>query len=425
MADLNIILIALFFSAFFSGMEIAFISVNKLQIEVQAKNGGWSDKILAKFITNQSGFLGTTLIGNNIALVVYGIFMAKAIDPWLVQVLPEAINQPITHLVLQTLISTLLVLFTAEFLPKSLFILEPNRVLKWLAIPMVFIYYLLWLLTFIVTWISKLLIVYVFRLSYNETKPVYGLADLNIYIKNLVNQTDSIDGNEDLPDVDEAIFSNAIDFKNLQIRDCMIPRTEIISVEVTDVLEDLVESLIKSGHSKVLVFENNIDNILGYCHAHELFKKPQSIKSIMSPIMIVPETMRAQELMVKFITNKKGIAVVVDEYGGTSGLVCLEDLIEEIVGEIHDEHDKEALIEEKIDQHTYKLSARHEIEYLNDTYKWGLPLGEYETLGGLLLSIIGDIPNSGQMIDFKPFKAEIIEMEDKRIILVKLKIRKR
>lgn len=423
MEDFNIILGALFFSAFFSGIEIAFISANKLQLEVQAKNGGWSDKILAKFLTNQSGFLGTTLIGNNIALVVYGIFMAKALDPWLNESLPVIINQPISHLILQTLISTLIVLFTAEFLPKSLFMLEPNRVLKWLAIPMLLVYYVLWVLTFIVTWISKQLIVHVFRLSYSDSKPVYGLADLNTYIKNLVNQAEVIDGNDDMPDVDEDIFSNAIEFKNLQTRDCMIPRTEIVSVEVSDQLEDLVESLIQSGHSKVLVFENNIDNVLGYCHAHELFKKPKSIRDIMSPIMIVPETMKAQELMVKFISDKKGIAVVVDEYGGTSGLVCLEDLIEEIVGEIHDEHDIEALIEEKISSNSYKLSARHEIEYLNDKYQWNLPEGEYETLGGLLLSVIGDIPKSGQIIKFETFRAEIIEMEEKRIISVTLHTR--
>ncbi len=423
MEDLNIILAALVFSAFFSGIEIAFISANKLQLEVQAKNGGWADKILAGFLTNQSGFLGTTLIGNNIALVVYGIFMAKAIDPWLNQVLPAVVNQPLSHLVLQTIISTLLVLFTAEFLPKSLFMLEPNRVLKWMAIPMLLIYYLLWVVTFIVTWISKQLIVHVFRLTYSDTKPVYGLADLNTYIKNLVKQTDSVEGGDDIPDVDEDIFSNAIDFKNLQIRDCMTPRTEIVSVDVTDKIEDLVDSLIESGHSKVLVFENNIDNVLGYCHAYELFKKPKEIKQIMSPIMIVPETMQAQELMVKFITDKKGIAVVVDEYGGTSGLVCLEDLIEEIVGEIHDEHDMEVLIEERIDANTFKLSARHEIEYLNDTYKWNLPEGEYETLGGLLLSITGDIPKAGEIIDFEAYSAEIREIEDKRIISIILSIK--
>jgi len=420
--DLNIILIALFFSAFFSGIEIAFISANKLQLEVQAKSGDWSDKILAKFLTNQSGFLGTTLIGNNIALVVYGIFMAKAIDPWLSQTLPAVINQPISHLVLQTLISTLIVLFTAEFLPKSLFMLEPNRVLKWLALPMLLIYYLLWVLTSIITWVSKQLITYVFRLPYSESKPVYGLADLNTYLKNLVTPTGLVPGAEDIPDVDEEIFTNAIEFKNLQIRDCMIPRTEIVAIDITAKIEDLAESLIESGHSKVLVYEYNIDNILGYCHAHELFKKPEGIKQIMTPIVIVPETMRAQELMVKFITDKKGIAVVVDEYGGTSGLVCLEDLIEEIVGEIHDEHDVEALEEEKINENTYTLSARHEVEYLNDKYGWNLPEGEYETLGGLILSIIGDIPKAGQVIDFEGFSAQIVEMEEKRIITIKLTI---
>jgi len=418
-----IIIYTLLFSAFFSGIEIAFVSANKLQLEVQAKNGTWADSVLMKFLKNQSGLLGTTLIGNNISLVVYGIFMAKAIDPWLTQNLPDLFNQPITHLALQTLFSTLLVLFTAEFLPKSLFMLEPNRVLKWLAFPMLLMYYLLWPLTAVATWVSKLLIVHVFRLSYGETKPVYGLADLNTYIKNLVSSDDPNLGPDDLPDVDEEILTNAIEFKNLQIRDCMIPRTEIVAIDITSKIEDLRDSLTQSGHSKVLVFEDSIDNVLGYCHAHELFKNPKSIRQIMAPIMIVPETMRSQELMVKFITDKKGIAVVVDEYGGTSGLVCLEDLIEEIVGEIHDEHDVEALLEEKVNEHTYILSARHEIEYLNDKYGWELPEGEYETLGGLILSIIGDIPSTGQIINLGQFSAQIIEMEDKRIISIELKIK--
>ncbi|MCF6360407.1 MAG: hemolysin family protein [Cyclobacteriaceae bacterium] len=423
MEDSTIIINALLFSAFFSGIEIAFISANKLQLEVQAKNGTWADRVLAEFLKNQSGFLGTTLIGNNIALVIYGIFMAKAIDPWLYEHLPSYVSQPASHLVLQTLISTLLVLFVAEFLPKSLFMLESNRVLKWLAFPMLGIYYLLWPLTKVVTWVSKMLIVYVFRLSYDEAKPVYGLSDLNTYIKNLVNPNDPLLGSDDLPDVDEEILTNAIEFKNSRIRDCMIPRTEIVAIDINSKIKDLTNSLIESGHSKVLVFEHNIDNVLGYCHAHELFKKPRGIKQIMAPIIIVPETMRAQELMVKFITDKKGIAVVVDEYGGTSGLVCLEDLIEEIVGEIHDEHDVEELEEVKIDDHTYSLSARLEIEYLNDKYNWKLPLGEYETLGGLILSITGNIPSAGQVIEFKPFSAQIIEMEEKRIISIQLKIK--
>ncbi len=420
MPDYSIIILALVFSAFFSGIEIAFISANKLQLEVQAKNGGWANKILAGFLKNQSGFLGTTLIGNNIALVIYGIFMARAIDPRLNAILPQVINQPVIHLVLQTLISTLIVLFTAEFLPKSVFMLQPNRILKWLAIPMWLIYYTLWVLTIVVTGVSKLLITHVFRLPYNEEKPVYGLADLNSYIKNLVNA--DTNGAEDLPEVDEEIFTNAIEFKNLQVRDCMIPRTEIVAVEENDSIEELLTTFTESGHSKVLVYRNAIDDVLGYCHAHELFKKPKEVKQIMNPIIIVPETMRAQELMVKFITDKKGIALVVDEYGGTSGLVCLEDLIEEIVGEIHDEHDVEAHTEEKLNETTYLLSARHEVAYLNDKYGWQLPLGEYETLGGLLLAITGDIPSQGQIIDLEQYTAEIIEIENKRIVTVKLTI---
>lgn len=403
-------------------MEIAFVSADKLQLEVHAKTGGWADKLLVRFLSNQSGFLGTTLIGNNIALVVYGIFMAKAIDPWLNNVLPPVLNQSVGHLVIQTLISTLLVLVTAEFLPKSLFILDPNRILRWMALPMFIIYYLLWIVTTIVTWVSKVLIVYVFRLTYVESKPVYGLADLNAYIMNLVKQPDPDTPGEEAHDVDEHIFANALDFKNLRVRDCMIPRTEITAIDIEDGIAELKETLIKSGYSKILVFENSIDNVIGYCHAHELFKKPKDIRKIMSPISIVPETMRAQELMVKFISDRRGLALVVDEYGGTSGLVSLEDLIEEIVGEIQDEHDVEELTEEKIDKNVYILSARHEIEYLNDKFGWGLPEGEYETLGGLILSITGDIPEVGQVIELESFHFEIMEMEDRRIISIKLKI---
>lgn len=403
-------------------MEIAFVASDKLQLEVHAKTGSWTDKILVRFLSNQSGFLGTTLIGNNIALVVYGIFMAKAIDPWLNNVLPPILNQSVGHLVIQTLISTLLVLVTAEFLPKSLFILDPNRILRWLALPMLLIYYFLWIITSVVTWLSKILIVYVFRLNYSESKPVYGLADLNAYIMNLVKQPDLDAADEEIHDVDEHIFANALEFKNLRVRDCMIPRTEITAIDIEDGIKELRKALIDSGHSKILVFEESVDNVIGYCHAHELFKKPTNIKKIMSPISIVPETMRAQELMVKFIAERRGLALVVDEYGGTSGLISLEDLIEEIVGEIQDEHDVEVLTEEKISKHTFILSARLEIEYLNDKYDWGLPEGEYDTLGGLVLSITGDIPEVGQIIEQQDFTIEIIEMEDRRIVSIKLTI---
>ena len=422
MEDFYIIVITLIFSAFFSGMEIAFVSADKLQLEVHAKTGGFADKILVRFLSNQSGFLGTTLIGNNIALVVYGIFMARAIDPWLDNVLPPILNQSVGHLVIQTLISTLLVLVTAEFLPKSLFILDPNRILRWMALPMLIVYYLLWVVTTVVTWFSKLLIIYVFRLKYVESKPVYGLADLNAYIMNLVKQPNPDALDDEVHDVDEHIFANALEFKNLKVRDCMIPRTEITAIDVEDGIEELKETLIKSGYSKVLIYEDSIDNVIGYCHAHELFKKPTEIKKIMTPIFIVPETMRAQELMVKFIAERRGLALVVDEYGGTSGLISLEDLIEEIVGEIQDEHDMEALREEKIGKHMYILSARLEIEYLNDKYGWDLPEGEYDTIGGLILSITGDIPEEGQVIEIDNFRMEVMEMEDRRIVSIKLAV---
>jgi magnesium and cobalt exporter, CNNM family len=416
-SDLYIILITLTFSAFFSGMEMAFISANKLQIEVQAKDKNVISRILSGFVHNQDRLLSTILIGNNIALVVYGIFMANLLLPILEKVTPAAFGSPIILLIEQTLVATLLVLITAEFLPKSLFIINPNKVLRVLAIPMQVIYYVLYLATLLITGLSKWMIVNLLKLEYDDSKPTYGLIDLNNYIKRISRVNSSEDNlGEAIADIDEQIFSNALEFKSIRVRDCMIPRTEISAIDINEAdLEELRLSFIESGHSKVLVYEDTIDDIVGYCYALQLFKKPDRIEEIIKDILLVPETMGARDLMKKFITEHRSLAVVVDEYGGTSGIVSIEDIIEEIIGEIEDEHDTEILLEEKIDDHCFHFNARLEIDHLNEKYHWHLPQGDYETLGGLILSVTENIPEEGEIIAIGIYRAKILTIEDNRI----------
>ena len=421
--DIYIIVITLLFSAFFSGMEIAFISANKLQIEVQAKDNNIISRILSGFVHNQARFLSTTLIGNNIALVVYGIFMANLLVPLLQAITPASINSPIVLLVEQTVIATLVVLITAEFLPKSLFIINPNKVLRFFAIPMQLIYYVLYLGTLLITSLSKLVIVKVLKRNYDDAKPVYGLTDLNNYIKRISKSRDEEGIGETNVEIDEQIFSNALEFKSLRVRDCMIPRTEISAIDIVDDnIEDLKQEFIDSGHSKILVYKESIDDIIGYCHASQLFKKPADIKDIVNDIFLVPETMNARDLMKKFIAEHRSIAVVVDEYGGTSGLISIEDIIEEIIGEIEDEHDTEVLLEVETGENIYNFSARLEIDYLNERYGWLLPTGDYETLGGLILSITENIPDENEIISIGDFQIKVLEIEDNVIKSVELRV---
>ncbi|MEM7108491.1 MAG: hemolysin family protein [Bacteroidota bacterium] len=414
------ILATLLSSAFFSGIEIAFVSADRLHIELQGKKGIWPSRIVAKFVKNPSRFIGTTLVGNTLSLVLYGIFMAKLLDPFIRQFisnyLPDVWLNDATVLVVQTILSTLLVLFTAEFLPKSIFLINPNRMLKILAIPMDFFYRLIYYpLVAPVVSFSKIIITRVLRLEYKEDQPVFGLTDLNEYISKTISS-----GEEANVEVDTKIFSNALEFKTIRVRECMIPRTDIVAVENTDTIEQLRNTFIESGYSKIVIYKESIDDVIGYCHSLELFKKPKQIEDIITPISIVPETMLANELMIQFIQERKSLALVVDEFGGTSGIVSIEDIIEEIFGEIQDEHDDEDYTEQKINDTTYLLSARHEIDYLNDKYEWNLPEGEYETLGGLILSVTEDLPDTGDTITSGAFTFSIQSMKDIRIETVKL-----
>lgn len=422
----TVIMFSVLAAAFFSGVEIAYISANRLYFELQAKQGVITGVIISNFIKQPSRFIGTMLIGNTLSLVVYGLFMEgllhELFKPLLLS-LPDWLqffNNEIIEVLVPSIVATILVLALAEFTPKSIFLLNPDFFLEVLAVPVWAVYYLMYPLVFTIVGLSKWFIIKVLRLEYSESKPAFGLTDLNNYIKNL-NKNDN--QQEEVAEVDTKIFNNALEFKEVRVRDCMIPRTEIVAVDVEDTIEDLRETFVESGHSKVLVYRDTIEDVVGYCHSLELFKKPKDIKSILTPIMIVPEAMAAQDLMIKMSADRRSVALVVDEYGGTAGLVSLEDIVEQIFGEIQDEYDEnEDWVEKKLEDGSYLISARHEIDYLNDKYGWRLPEGDYDTLGGFIIDINEDLPEINEVVTFPPFTFTILTMDDARIDTVRLSI---
>ncbi|WP_425636574.1 hemolysin family protein [Algoriphagus yeomjeoni] len=411
------VIITLAMSAFFSGMEIAFISANKLQIELQNKQGDLTGKILSVFVQRPGQFIGTTLMGNTIMLVLYGIFMAYLMEDPLKNLLDGYANDAIV-LLLQTVISTIVVLITAEFLPKSLFMLNPNSMLNFFSLPFWVIYILFYPVVWAVVGLSRFFITKILRLEYSEDKPVFTVTDLNSFVQNHIHKGKE----EGHVEIDTKIFDNAVEFKTVRVRECMVPRTDIVSVEVEDAIEELKQVFEESGHSKVIVYRESIDDVIGYCHQLELFKKPKTIEEILTPIIIAPESALANELLIQFIQERKSLALVVDEFGGTSGIVSMEDIIEEIFGEIEDEYDSDDLIEQKISDQEYLLSARHEIDYLNDKYGWELPIGDFETLSGLILSLTENLPKKGESVTFEAYNFTVVTKQEHRIETVRLKI---
>ena len=412
------VVITLLFSAFFSGMEIAFISSNKLQIELQNKQGFLGGKILSGFVQKPGQFIGTTLMGNTISLVLYGIFMAYLLEDPIRGILPEVLNNEAVVLIFQTIISTMIVLVTAEFLPKSIFLLNPNSLLNVFALPFLIIYFLMYPVVWAVVGLSRFFITKVLKLDYSEDKPVFTVTDLNSFIQNHLTQNKQ----EGDVDIDTKIFDNAVEFKTVRLRECMVPRTDVVAVEVEDSVEDLKSIFAESGHSKVIVYRDTIDEVIGYCHQLELFKKPKTIEEILTPIIIAPESALANEVLIQFIQERKSLALVVDEFGGTSGIVSMEDIIEEIFGEIEDEYDNDDLIEQKMAEQEFLLSARHEIDYLNDKYGWELPIGDFETISGLILSLTENLPKKGESVTIGPYTFTIVSKQEHRIDSVKLKI---
>lgn len=406
------------FSAFFSGVEMAFVSSNKLYFELKAKQDLLSAKIISHFNQKPSQFIGTMLIGNTLSLVAYGIFMEEYLHHAILTNIPYITNEIVARL-LASIVATILILTTSEFTPKSIFLINPDAILEFLAIPIWIVNSLMFPLVWLTVGLSKWFITRVLRLNYSEEKPAFGLTDLNHYLQNLNRKVSTEEENE----VDTKIFHNALEFKQVKVRDCMIPRTEITAIELEEGIEGLSQVFIESGHSKVLVYKDSLEEVIGYCHSLALFKKPKDIQSILTSIPIVPEAMPANDLMIKFSKERKSLALVVDEFGSTSGLVSMEDVMEQIFGEIQDEYDaSEDWIEKQVDEQTYILSGRHEIDYLNEKYEWNLPEGDYETLGGMLISIYEDIPEANEMITLAPFQFQIVSVVDAKIDTVKVTI---
>jgi len=412
--------IALVFTIFFSILETSFHAANKLQLELEGRLGDFQSQLLAFFARHPAWLTATTFTGTTLSLVVFSACMAQWQVPILQGLLPEGVSKAVIALILiQTILSTLIVITTLSIIPRALIVTHHNKILSALVIPFAISFVILSILTFPLIAISKFLTVRIFRMKYEEHKTFSGLTDLHPYPNTL---TETPPQSDDI-ELDKKIFHNALEFKTVKIRDCMIPRTEITAVELNESIEKLREAFVESGHSKVIIYKQSIDEIIGYCHSSALFKGPQEIKDILTPIVIVAETTLANELMIRFINERKSLAVVVDEFGGTSGLVSMEDVIEEIFGEIEDEHDEEdEQIEQKLAENSYLLSARLEIDYLNETYDWELPTGEYETLGGLILSYAEDFPKQGQTIVVPPFSFTIQTTGDNRIDTVMVKV---
>jgi|LauGreDrversion4_2_1035121.scaffolds.fasta_scaffold160970_2 putative hemolysin len=410
--DLLVILITLICSAFFSGIEIAFISSNKLRIELQNKQGVLSAKILSWYLKDPSRFISTTLIGNNVSLVVYGIYSGQVLD----QLLQASIHDIFWRFVLITILSTLLVLITAEFLPKALFRINPDFVLNTLILPFHISYFLLWPIVSLITFLSKLILKLLTGEQHNASQPVFSRVDLD----HLIAQTGQIELNEEA-NLSTEMFKNALDFGQLKVRDCMVPRTEIIAIEDTDSIEDLHKLFTESRHSKIPVFKGNIDNITGYAHQVNMFKYPKQIQEATMPILITNESKSLHDQLKEMTLKRKSMAVVVDEFGGTAGIITIEDIIEEIFGEIDDEYDTEDLVEVKVNEKQFIFSGRHEIDYLNDTYQIGIPTGDYDTLGGYIISICESIPKEKELIVNELFEIQILQMKNARIEEVELK----
>ena len=413
-SSLLAITLSLLFSAFFSGMEIAFIASNKLHIELMKKRGELNARILSYFLEKPSRFIATMLVGNNIALVVYGIEMAQILEPHIEQHLTS--NDSLVLLV-QTIISTLIVLVTAEFIPKVLFSINANRFVRLFVIPAALSYFGLYFFVSLVVSLSNFLLKKVMRVELLDQKRVFGRVDLQQYLEEHANTAKE----KNQLETEIQIFQNALDFSKVKARECMVPRNEIIAMEVGENINKLTKTFVETGFSKILIFKDNIDQIIGYTHSYELFKQPKNIKSILLPVALVPETMTANDILNLFIKERKSIALVIDEFGGTSGLLTIEDIIEEIFGEIHDEHDLLEHKEVQVSENQFIFSGRHEIDYLNDKYNLNLPESDdYETLSGYIVNHCESIPKLNEQIKVGPFIFEILEVEQTRVETVKL-----
>jgi len=416
--ELLFILISIGFSAFFSGMEIAFVSANKLRIELDKKQGLFASRIIKVFTNNRGQYISTMLVGNNFALVIYGILMASVLEPGI----KVYVDSETLILLIQTVISTLIILVTAEFLPKTLFRTNPNKILNFFSVPVLLIYYLLYPISKLTIWISSFLLKLVLKVNINEEqeKTVFGTVDLDHMIDASQPETETKDDIEH----DIKLFQNALDFSKVKLRECVVPRKELIALEIGSTIDKLKRKFIESGLSKILVYKETIDNIIGYVQSPDLFQNPKSISAMVKSLIIVPETMSASKLLNTFMKKQKSIALIVDEFGGTAGIVTIEDIMEEIFGEIEDEHDSVELQDAKINDNEFIFSGRLEIDYVNEKYDIEMPESdEYETIAGFILYHYEQVPNENDKIVLSPFEFEILKVDNPRIELVKLTIK--
>ncbi len=412
------VILSLMASGLFSGMEIAFLSTNRLQLELDLKKNKFSAKIINKFFKNQSQFIGCLLLCNNIANVIYGIAIAKILEPFITNILPEVITNDFVVLLCQTILSTLLVLITGEFLPKIIFGINPNKSMTFFAVPAMLLFILLYPVILIFISISELVIKYILRIDITHDDYKLNTVDLNDYIKEYANPDET---NEDIQQGIE-LFQNAIEFHNVKLRECMVPRTEIQAIDIENSVQEVKVVFEETKHSKLLVYENNIDNIIGYIHINDVLTKTTNLRQKLRPIDFYPETYSAQELLKKLSKKRQSIAVVVDEFGGTSGIISIEDLIEEIFGEIEDEFDVEDTVEKTISPNNHIFSARLEIDYLNKNYKFNFPESDdYETLAGYIIHYHESIPEIGEEITIGNYIFKIIKASDTKLEEVEIK----
>ena len=409
------IIITMVLSAFFSGMEIAFVSSNRLLVEMEKEKNGLAQKCLTVFYNNPNGFVSTMLVGNNIVLVVYGILFAQLFDATLFHQ-----YEPATRVVLDTILSTLIVLFTGEFLPKTLFKSNPNRLLTFFA-PLAYIFFIvLWPISRFTTFIARVLLrLFGVKIDEKENDGTFTKVDLDYLVQSSIDNAENEDDIED----EVKIFQNALDFQDTKVRDCMVPRTEINAIEENCSLEELQQMFIESGNSKIIVYEGDIDHIKGYIHSSEMFRAPKNWRDHIRRMPFVPETMAAQKLMQVFLQQKKSLGVVVDEFGGTSGIVSLEDIVEEIFGDIEDEHDNLKYVAKQTSDNEYVLSARLEIDKVNEMFDLELPENDdYMTIGGLILHVYQSFPKLNEIITIGQYEFKIIKSTMTKIELVKLKV---
>lgn len=417
--EISIIILCLILSAFFSGLEIAFISSNKIYLEIEKKQDNFLSRILTRLTENPSKFIAAMLIGNNVALVIYGFYTGDLILRCIESFGFTFSN--LTSLLVQTIIATIIVLVTAEFLPKVLFQIYANTLIKFFAIPAYLFYRLFYYISTFFIWISDLVLRKFFKTEGDQVQLFFSKSELGTYI---TEQMNAVEDDEEV-DSEIQIFQNALEFSGVKARDIMTPRTEIVDIDLFESVEDLTKLFIETGYSKIIVSQNSLDDIVGYVHSFDLFKKPKTIKSVLMTVEFVPETILIKDALSLLIKKRKNVAVVLDEYGGTSGIITIEDIVEELFGEIEDEHDlDEELIEQDLGEGKYLFSTRLDVEYLNETYKLEIPEEDsYGTLGGFIVNFTKGIPQKGDKITIENFHFVIKEATNKKIELVKMTIK--